>query len=256
MTRYATGPNGNQVAFEVEGSGPDIVLLHGITESRSSWDPLRAALEERGRVIAVDLRGHGQSEQTGSYGLGELAADVKAVCDEVGAERPTLVGHSLGGIVASAYAASYPTQAVLNVDQPLALGAFKEQLDAVEPMLKGEAFNDVMNQMFEPMMAPLPSEEQERLRSLRNPVQDVVLGIWEPVFENSLDGLEAMSRSLLDGVQCPYLALHGDDLGRAYRAWLADVLPAAQMQVWEGCAHYPHLLHPESFVERVEAYLP
>lgn len=256
MTRYATGPDGNHVAFDVEGSGPDIVLLHGITESRSAWDPLREGLRELGRVVAVDLRGHGESEQADSYGLDELAADVKAVCDEVGADQPILVGHSLGGIVASVYAADYPTQAVVNVDQPLALGAFKEQLDAVEPMLKGEAFHDVMNQMFEPMMAPLPAEEQERLRSLRNPVQDVVLAIWEPVFEKSLEELEAMSRSLLDGVQCSYLALHGNDLGRAYRAWLADVVPVAQMQVWEGCAHYPHLLHPESFVERVKAYMP
>lgn len=251
MTRYTTGPEGNQVAFDSDGSGPDIVVLHGITEDRKAWNPLADDLRELGQLTAIDLRGHGESERTETYALDDMASDVKAVCDEVGADRPTIVGHSLGGIVASVYASMYPTNAVVNIDQPLALAGFKEQLEAVEPMLRGDTFGDVMDQMFEPMMAPLPDGEQERLRSLRDPAQDVVLGIWAPVFENSISDLDGITRSLIDGIGCSYLAIHGDDLGPEYRSWLQQVIPAAEIEVWEGCAHYPHLIHPDRFVDRV-----
>jgi pimeloyl-ACP methyl ester carboxylesterase len=59
----ATASDGASIAYEVVGDGPPIVLVHGIIESRRSWDPLIAPLAREHRVVAVDLRGHGASDR-------------------------------------------------------------------------------------------------------------------------------------------------------------------------------------------------
>lgn len=246
------GASGNQISFEVEGNGPDLVLLHGITENRSSWGIVKQKLARHGRVITVDLRGHGQSEPASDYGLDAMAADVKVVTDEVGAALPSVVGHSLGGFVASVYGAVHPVRTIVNVDQPLALAGFKAQLSEVEPLLRGEAFPAVMEQMFDGMMAPLPEVERARISGLRRPDQDVVLGIWDPVFTMSVEELDALSRRLLSGIDSPYLNILGEDLGPDYATWLHSIIPQAEIEVWAGDAHYPHLVEPDRFIERIK----
>jgi pimeloyl-ACP methyl ester carboxylesterase len=247
-----TAAGGNRLACEIVGDNDiDLLLLHGITESRRTWDPLLSGLSRTFRVINVDLPGHGESEPVDNYGLDRLAADVAAVTDELGYETPLVVGHSLGGFVASVYAAQRPVRGVVNVDQPLTLAAFKDQLTAAEPMLRGEAFSGVIGAMFDGFMAPLPGEEKARLTALRSPNQDAVLGVWDPVFAKTPEELDAMVRSLLAGLDAPYLALHGTDLGPDYVAWLQSVIPQATYEVWPDCGHYPHLMHPTRFVELI-----
>jgi pimeloyl-ACP methyl ester carboxylesterase len=249
-----TTPAGNKVAFEIVGDGDnDLLLVHGITESRRTWDPLLGPLSGSFRVVNVDLPGHGESDPVDSYGLDRLADDVFAVVDEVGNGTPLAVGHSLGGFVVSVYAARHPVRAVVNVDQPLALAAFKEQLTAVEPMLRSDAFGGVIGAMFDGFMAPLPDDEKARLTALRSPNQDAVLGVWDPVFAKSPEELDAMVREFLSGLDAPYVALHGTDLGPDYVAWLTSVIPQAVYEVWPDSAHYPHLLHPDRFVDRITA---
>jgi pimeloyl-ACP methyl ester carboxylesterase len=249
-----TAPGGNRVAYEIVGDNDiDLLLLHGITESRRTWDPLLGPLSESYRVVSVDLPGHGESDPVDNYGLDRLAADVAAVTDELGNEPPLVVGHSLGGFVASVYAAQRPVRGVVNVDQPLTLAAFKEQLTAAEPMLRSEAFSGVIGAMFDGFMAPLADEEKARLTALRFPSQDAVLGVWDPVFAKTPEELDAMVRSFLDGLDAPYLALHGTDLGPDYVAWLQSVIPQATYELWDGCAHYPHLMYPGRFVDKVRS---
>lgn len=223
-----TAPAGNRVAYELVGDGEvDLLLVHGITESRRSWDPLLDALSGEFRVINVDLPGHGESDPVDGYGLDRLAVDVGYVVEEVGRGTPLAVGHSLGGFVVSVYAAQRPVRGALNVDQPLALAAFKDQLGAVESMLRGDGFGAVIGGMFDGFMAPLPDAEKARLSGLRNANQEAVLGIWDPVFTKSAAELDTMVRELLAGIDAPYVALHGTDLGTDYVAWLQSVIPQA-----------------------------
>jgi pimeloyl-ACP methyl ester carboxylesterase len=252
---YATGPDGNRIAFDVEGDGPDVVLVHGITENRTSWGAVRQKLAHDHRVISVDLRGHGESDTTPTYPLDAMAADVRAVVDEVGSGLPSMIGHSLGGFVVTVYAAHNPVRTVINVDQPLALAAFKDALSEVEPLLRGEAFPGVIAAMFEPMMAALPETERSRISAIRKPDQAAVLGIWEPVFTLTVPELDGLVRGMIGGIDAPYLAIHGDEPGPAYRGWLEQVVPAATLEVWEGDAHYPHLVEPERFIARVAEFV-
>ncbi|MGB6986673.1 MAG: alpha/beta hydrolase [Candidatus Aquilonibacter sp.] len=96
-----------QLDVTVSGSGDAVVLLHGFPLSREIWDAQVRALSGF-RVVAMDLRGMGASRVVdGPYLMESLAGDVAAVLDALGIERATLVGHSLGGYVALAFARMY-----------------------------------------------------------------------------------------------------------------------------------------------------
>jgi pimeloyl-ACP methyl ester carboxylesterase len=93
-----------RLAVRDEGSGPAIVLLHGVLLAKETWDEPAAALAEHARVVRFDLRGHGESSvPAGPYLMESLAGDVADVLDALGIERAAIVGHSLGGYVTFAF---------------------------------------------------------------------------------------------------------------------------------------------------------
>jgi pimeloyl-ACP methyl ester carboxylesterase len=246
--------DGVEIAYDVTGSGPPVVLVHGITECRQAWDPLVPDLATDHTVVAVDVRGHGQSTPAPSYDSEAMAADVAAVVAELRLSDPLVVGHSMGGIVATAFAARHPCRGVVNVDQSVALGDFQDLVRDAEPMLRSDDFGAVITALFESMQGVLPAAEVARIGALRRPEPDVVLGVWAPLLELSRDDLDALVAAMAAEVHVPYLALHGIDPGAAYRAWLVEAIPTATVEVWDGDGHYPHLVQPARFVERMRAF--
>jgi pimeloyl-ACP methyl ester carboxylesterase len=96
------------LAYERAGTGPGLVLLHGLGHRRQGWDAVRDRLTPHRDVISVDLPGHGQSPplQTGGQQPVEaIAAQIGALLSELGLSRPHLAGNSLGGTIALALAA-------------------------------------------------------------------------------------------------------------------------------------------------------
>jgi pimeloyl-ACP methyl ester carboxylesterase len=249
-----TTTDGVRIVYDVTGAGPVLVLVHGLTESRGAWDPLIDDLAADHAVVALDVRGHGASSEGPRYEPPVLADDVAAVLADAGLADPLVVGHSMGGVVVTAFAAMHPARGVLNIDQPIELSGFQELAQGVEPLLRGDGFADFMESFFAMLYGPLPAEEVARLAALSHPVQDVVLGMWGPVLDLPPAELEEVVRSLTAGIHVPYLALHGDDPGPTYGPWLRDAIPTATFEVWEGCGHYPHLLHPERFTARLRAF--
>lgn len=91
------------------GAGRPLVLLHGITLRWDVWSPQLHQLADRYRVIACDLRGHGQSEAgEEGFGLGRLAADLATVLTDLDLSDAILVGHSMGGMTAMRFCADFP----------------------------------------------------------------------------------------------------------------------------------------------------
>lgn len=236
--------------FERSGTGTPLVLVHGITESLRSWDPLLERLASDHDVLAVDLRGHGESSALAPYDVLTLASDVHEVVDDVGMENPLLVGHSLGATVVSAYAAMYPCRGVVNIDQPMRLGDFRTALQSIESMLRGDdvAFQQVMAMVFEALRGELDDEEWARLALLRRADQEVVLAVWAAVLETRAEDLDQMVNALASAIAVPYLALHGTDPGAGYEDWLGDLVDDARFEQWEGLGHYPHLVDVDRFV--------
>ncbi|HEV2752860.1 MAG TPA: alpha/beta fold hydrolase [Solirubrobacteraceae bacterium] len=101
--------HGRRVTYRTAGSGPVIVLLHGITGTNDTWRTVIGPLAERHTVLAPDLLGHGGSARPhGDYSLGAYASGVRDLLLALGHDRATFVGHSLGGGVAMQAAYQFP----------------------------------------------------------------------------------------------------------------------------------------------------
>lgn len=238
------------LAHDRQGEGPLLVLVHGITENRHSWDPILADLAATHRVLRVDLRGHGESPTADSYAIAELAADVEALVDE----PPLLVGHSLGGTVVTAYAARFPARGVVNIDQTLNLTPMQAGLKQQEALLRGDAFPLVINALFDSLRGQASDEEWARLSALRSYRPDVVLGVWSVLLDTTPDELDGIVEAMVRPITAPYLELNGFDLGPDYAEWLTEKLPQASVETWDGVGHYPHLVRPAEFLSRLAAF--
>lgn len=95
--------DGLKIHYVQEGSGPDVILIHGIGSSLQFWRDVFHRLSERNRVTAIDLPGHGLSDKNPDldYGLDEQTERVLAIIDGLDIQKPTLVGHSMGGGLAA-----------------------------------------------------------------------------------------------------------------------------------------------------------
>ncbi len=245
------------IDYFAAGEGRPLALVHGITESRRTWDPLLAPLIAAGyRVVAVDLRGHGASSKVAPYDLATMAADLGAVLAEEQIDDALVIGHSLGGAVPSAYAADGPCRGVVNVDQPLALSGFKEVLAQLEPMLTGtvDEFQVAVSAIFEQMAGPLAGAERWRVEHVRTADQSVVLGVWDLLLHAPIVEIDAVADAVTGGISVPYLSLHGIDPGPDYHDWLCSRVPTAEVELWPDHGHYPHLIDQQRFVERVVAF--
>ena len=101
--------HGHEVTYRTAGSGPVLLLLHGIANSSETWEGVAPALAERFTLIAPDLLGHGQSATPrGDYSLGAQASGVRDVLTALGHDRVTVIGHSLGGGIAMQFAYQFP----------------------------------------------------------------------------------------------------------------------------------------------------
>src|SRR4249919_3217673 len=118
---HCTTDDGVEIAYDVRGQGPPLVLVHGLSDSRADWAPIVDRMSSDHRCVALDLRGHGESGDASDYSALAMAADVAAVVAAEDLVAPTVIGHSLGGAVVSAYAAAALVTAVVNVDQGLRL---------------------------------------------------------------------------------------------------------------------------------------
>jgi pimeloyl-ACP methyl ester carboxylesterase len=101
--------HGHRVIYRVAGSGPPVVLIHGMVNSSRHWETVALDLADRYTVIAPDLLGHGDSAAVrGDYSLGAHAASIRDLLAVIGVDRATVVGHSLGGGVAMQFFYQFP----------------------------------------------------------------------------------------------------------------------------------------------------
>jgi pimeloyl-ACP methyl ester carboxylesterase len=101
--------HGHRVSYRAAGSGPLLVLIHGIAGSSATWEEVLPRLAERYTVVAPDLLGHGLSAKPRTdYSLGAYASALRDLLGVLGFERGTIVGHSLGGGVAMQFAYQFP----------------------------------------------------------------------------------------------------------------------------------------------------
>jgi len=97
--------HGDRIAYRDVGNGPTLLLIHGMAGSSATWRAIIPRLSKNYRVIAPDLLGHGMSAKPrGDYSLGAFAVFLRDLLDELGVDRATVIGQSLGGGIAMQFA--------------------------------------------------------------------------------------------------------------------------------------------------------
>lgn len=259
MPSFAITRDGVRVAYESIGRGPPLVLVHGLGDERTLWQPVIEQLAPHFSCVALDLRGHGQTTGATDYEPFGLQRDVEAVVRDARLRRPVLVGHSLGAFVATTYAASFPSsvRAVVNIDQPLAFdglaGAVRAHHDALQAGHVRQTLMDVLAQLG---LGPISPALRERLERTREALaSEVVLGVWGPLLDGGLPPMLARVDRMLEQLSRPYLHLLGHEPQPTYAGWLSARAPAIELEGWRDMGHFLHLLEPARFATRVRDFI-
>jgi pimeloyl-ACP methyl ester carboxylesterase len=228
-----------------------LIFLHGLGFSRRHWAPVIRELESVDpgrRTISFDLPGHGESPALDCYDMKELVAILHDAVRAAEVAPPVVVGHSFGGALATAYAATHPVQGVVNVDQPLLVGGFAQRLRQLEPELRGPDYLKVWESMLAGMhIEQLPPAAQDLVRSEPFPGQEILLGYWNDLLVTPVPELTrrwADNLAVLRSDRVPYLYVAGDEPSPAYGDWLRSMLPDVRIIVIPATGHFPHLAEP------------
>jgi pimeloyl-ACP methyl ester carboxylesterase len=244
--------DGAQLAYRVDGHGPDLVLVHaGIADMRM-WDPLAELLARRYTITRYDMRGFGQT----AYTAGEYspADDLAALLLALEIERCTLVGASFGGHVALEFAATHPDAV--------------ERLVVIDPPAETEWSED-MRSFFAAEDAALEAgdiEEAVRLNvelwvgSADARVKELVAEMQERAFRLQLAAepepveIDPPLAERLAGIAVPVTVIHGErDVPDfvAIAHMLAEQLPSATLHCVARTAHLPALERPEAVADLI-----
>jgi pimeloyl-ACP methyl ester carboxylesterase len=231
-------------AYEVSGSGAPLVFLHGLTFDRASWQPVVDRLSGEFRCITVDLPGHGDSPGPPRR-LSDVATEFRTLLGALDVERPLLVGHSMGAVLAVLYAGRHPVSGVVTVDQSLDVRPFARLVKHLEPTLRA-CFNEAFNPFEDGIgVHRLPERERRRMASGRHVRGDVVMGYWTEVLESPPEELQDRLDGAARSIAAPVLAVFGRALEGEEESHLRRLLPAAELEEWPERGHLVHLVEPD-----------
>ncbi len=242
------------------GSGQPVVMIHGWACDGSDWSWLSAALAGSYRVVVPDLRGHGRSgaapaSPSPGYAPEDFAADIVDLITSLELTNAVLVGHSLGGIVASLIATSHPqlVAGVVVVDPAYGAraGEMDTMLDAVKAVPHKIALAAFASFYGEPTPPWLPTWHARRV--LGSPV-DVLRDTMLGMFSAGSPGLREVAEPILRQRAAPILAIYAGD-HEAQAEWEMSLSPRSTVEVWHGFGHFLHQEDPERFAARVTEWL-
>ncbi len=248
-----------------EGAGrPPLVFIHGMMCSGRFFDAQVPYFSGRYRVVVPDLRGHGNSDKPLSgYTVSNYATDLRSIIEEIGLERPVLVGWSMGSMVAYEYLKLFGQEDIAGlvvVDQPpsdFAWDGYQFGFFTVEVL--GQTLEHI--QMHQRELA-----EQLADLMLHAPSPEVTGWIVEelmkvpPVIASTalVDQTVRDYRPFLPEIKCPTLVLFGEDpkltspdAGR----YIAEEIPNATYQGFANSSHCPFFEEPEAFNESLDRFL-
>jgi pimeloyl-ACP methyl ester carboxylesterase len=248
-----------ELAADSYGTGSaaaPLVLVHGLTYDRSTWGPTLHHLDPARRAVAFDLPGHGESPRRDSYRLADIAPLLHDAITEAGLADPVLVGHSLGGVLATHYASRFPVRAVVNVDQPLQVVGFAELLRQNESVLRGPDWATFWAKMTGGMHIDLLPANTRGLVESAVPRQDQLLGYWQELLDTPNAELDEARRAELTAIadrQIPYHYVTGAEPAQPYVDWLTALVPDVRVTVLPDSGHFPHLGHPAAFAQLLDS---
>jgi pimeloyl-ACP methyl ester carboxylesterase len=269
--------HGYRRAFRIAGSGPVILLIHGIGDNSTTWETVQAKLAQRFTVIAVDLLGHGQSDKPrADYSVAAYANGMRDLLSVLDVERVTVIGHSLGGGVAMQFAYQFPHlverlvlvgaggvtrdvnivlrfaslpmggEALALLRLPLVLPVVQVAGRAAGMVLGstklGRDLPDVLRVLAD---LPEPMASSAFTRTLRAVVD------WRGQMVTMLDRcylMESIPVQIIWGTEDVVLPVG--------HAWMAHAaMPGSRLEIFEHSGHFPFHDDPDRFIEVVERFI-
>jgi pimeloyl-ACP methyl ester carboxylesterase len=230
-----------------------VVLLHGVALNSVAWGPLPDRLGDV-RTIAIDLPGHGFSDDLPRYDLAVVADMLQLLVAHLGVREPLVVGHSLGAVVATMYAARHPTRGVVNIDQFLRVAPLAAYVKANESNLKSDDFYGIMEDVKATFgLGVLEAGVHRLVDACWNPRPASVLGYWDLMFTVPGEAIEEQLVQMLRSIPCPYHTVLGSPVPEGYERWLHDVDPRIRLHTFSGAGHFPHLAEPDRFAALIRS---
>lgn len=149
--------------FDWGGPGPAVLLLHGGGLNAHTWDFVCLGLRGAARLVALDLRGHGDSDWSDDYRIGAMAEDVVAAADRLGFDRVRLVGMSLGGVVAAQVAAAHPGRVERLALVDVAPGVDFDSTERVRTFMAGLGQVDAIDTVVDAALRVSPRADRARV---------------------------------------------------------------------------------------------
>jgi len=269
--------HGYKRAYRIAGSGPAILLIHGIGDNSTTWNAIQAKLAQRFTVIAPDLLGHGLSDKPrADYSVAAYANGMRDLLSVLEIERVTVVGHSLGGGVGMQFAYQFPhlverlilvgaggvtkdvnvalrlaslpmgSEALALLRLPLVLPALQTAGKILGKALGTKGLgNDLANVLRILDDLPEPTASSAFTRTLRAVVD------WRGQIVTMLD------RCYLTQA-IPVLIVWGtrDVVVPVQHAWMAhSAMPGSRLEIFEGSGHFPFHDDPARFIDVVQRFI-
>ena len=269
--------HGYRRAFRVAGSGPAILLIHGVGDNSTTWQTVHSKLAQRFTVIAPDLLGHGESDKPrADYSLAAFANGMRDLLAVLDIDRVTVVGHSLGGGIAMQFAYQYPQlveRIVLvgpggvttDVSVALRLAALPMGSEALAVLrvpgalpalqLFGRAVGTVLGSTKYGRDLP------DVLRLLAGLQEPAALSAFSRTLRAVVDGrgqlVTMLDRSyLMQSV--PMQLIWGEDdfvIPVSHARMAHAAMPGSHLEIFENSGHMPFHDHPDRFVETIERFI-
>jgi 3-oxoadipate enol-lactonase len=251
--------NGRRMAVDVGPAqrGVPCVLLHPFPFNRRYFADTARRIEARALTIVPDLRGFGESEPSDAFSIAELADDVAALLDQMKIDRAVVAGLSMGGYVALAFAAKYPTRLrglVLadtraGADSPEARAGREAALDLVQS--QGAAA--LLESQLPKLLAPTASDQlRAEARALAEPRPATLIAAIQALRDRP-DRRDELAR-----ITCPTLVVVGTEdpiTPPAEAAALATAIPRAVLLELPGAGHLSSLEAPTPFAQALLGFL-
>ena len=206
MTEWFTTSDGVRLAYHQMGEGdPPIVFIHGGFGNRTGFTLQEEYFSPNHRCLAIDLRGHGDSDKPDEqYTMDKYADEVAEWLRHLGIRRPILVGHSMGGQVVISVAARHPelVSAIASLDSPSNIPGWHRRYHGPfdHLMTRDGPFREALLTFLG--AAYLPTDDPSRLREMPEWLAEVP----GHVIVNGWQGMSAFDPTpVLAGVKCPYL---------------------------------------------------
>lgn len=254
--------NNFRCAFSDEGKGQTILFVHGFPLSRAIWQPQIEAFAPSHRVMAPDLRGHGESSATaGVYSMDVFAEDLQALIVERQCGPVVLVGHSMGGYIDFAFYRKFP-QSV----RALVLFCTRATADSEEGKIarenlaqrvEREGAGAVAESMLPKMFGAATAASRP---DLVESVRQMMLATSVNALAGSLRGmaLRPSSVALLPKITVPTLVIAGENdliIPNAESAAMANAIPNAQLIMIPQAGHLASLENPAAVNAALQAFL-